>query len=127
MKTFDGTPDSLILGQGQLAMPIVTMEKLGSHPLITVNLPEPDNACPHFRIALCLFSEALRETQTETVRPGARFRTTIPDKWLPLGYHLYAVTYNANKKAFWLASQFTSGGRMLLPFETSDTFRIAVT
>jgi hypothetical protein len=128
MKAYDGTPESLIIGYGELAKPLISiLDMETTTPRISVDLPEPDRNNPDLRVALCLFCAATMEAKHFVLDADGLYETyNIPQEWLEYGYNVYAVTVNMNTATSWLGSQFVSGGRTMQPYETSDTTTIAI-
>ena len=126
MKAYDGTPESLVLGWGQLPMPTINIQQDGDNITMRGTLSEPDKYFPNYQVALCLYCLETEETESALKSLGEWFTVTLPQDWQTRHYFAYAVTVNVATVRMWLPPQYLSGGRMIEPYETSDTSIIAI-
>lgn len=126
MRDYDGTPESITLGYGLIPMPTINIQQDGNYLTMRGTLPEPDKYFPNYQIALCLYCLETEETESALKSRDEWFAVTLPQDWQTRHYFVYAVTVNVATVRMWLPSQYVSGGRMIEPYETSDTSVIAI-
>lgn len=126
MRDYDGTPESITLGYGLIPMPTINIQQDGNYLTMRGTLPEPDKYFPNYQIALCLYCLETEETESALKSRDEWHAVTLPQDWQTRHYFAYAVTVNVATVRMWLPSQYLSGGRMIEPYETSDTSVIAI-